>query len=71
VRIVYGFFGGIFVVLVALTAWWSPQIREGLMFFAGFVFFGGLFFWVGPKFVAFCDDFKERLTEATIGGTDK
>jgi len=69
-RIVYGFFGSIFTVLVALTAWWSPEIREGLVAVVCLVFFGGLLLWVGPRFVAFCDDFKERLAEATIGETD-
>ena len=63
-RIVYGFFGSVFTVLVALTAWWSPEIREGLSVLAGFIFFGWLIFWVGPKFVAFCDEFKDRLSEA-------
>lgn len=63
-RIVYGFFGSVFAVLVALTAWWSPEIREGLAVVTGLIFFGGLFFWVGPKFVAFCDEFKDRLSEA-------
>jgi len=64
-------FGLIVFVLIAFMAWLDQTIREGLVAVIVFVSCVGLFFWVGPRFVAFCDDFKERLTEATIGETDE